>query len=409
MKKMICLGLTFVLLVSALAAVSAETVKYGSTGETVRLVQTKLKNLGYYHEAIDGSFGQALYTALWWFQKDKGLKVDGIAGTSTQIALGIIGGSGSQSAAGSLAYGAKGAAVLRLQIALKAAGYYQDALDGNYSDSTFTAVWQYQRDKGLSPDGIAHAQVQSMLNVNSVTPAPPVQPGGVSFKVGSSGEMVKAIQTALHNLGYFKDTVNGIYGDSTFTAVWQFQRDKGLERDGIAGAGTLEMLGIGYSQSAAVQLPSGKVLAFGSSGEYVSVLQAGLKNLGYFKGTVDGKFGNSTYEAVWWFQRNNGLEVDGKVSMTTWSVLFSGGAGGSSSGGAVSGTLRYGDQGLAVLALQTRLKDLKYNPGTLDGIFGQNTLIAVRAFQQNNFLTADGVAGSRTLNALNSSSAVTNP
>lgn len=327
---MICLGLTFVLLVSALAAVSAETVKYGSTGETVRLVQTKLKDLGYYHEAIDGSFGQALYTALWWFQKDKGLKVDGIAGTNTQIALGIIGGSGSQSAAGSLKYGAKGAAVLRLQIALKAAGYYQDALDGNYSDSTFTAVWQ-------------------------------------------------------------------------------FQRDKGLERDGIAGAGTLEMLGIGYSQSAAVQLPGGKVLAFGSSGEYVSVLQAGLKNLGYFKGTVDGKFGNATYEAVWWFQRNNGLEVDGKVSTTTWSVLFSGGAGGSSSGGAVSGTLRYGDQGLAVLALQTRLKDLKYNPGTLDGIFGQNTLIAVRDFQQNNFLTADGVAGSRTLNALNSSSAVTNP
>ena len=46
MKKMICLGLTFVLLVSALAAVSAETVKYGSTGETVRLVQTKLKDLG---------------------------------------------------------------------------------------------------------------------------------------------------------------------------------------------------------------------------------------------------------------------------------------------------------------------------------------------------------------------------
>ena len=67
-----------------------------------------------------------------------------------------------------------------------------------------------------------------MLNVNSIKPAPPVQPGGVAFKVGSSGEMVKAIQTALHNLGYFKETVNGIFGDSTFTAVWQFQRDKGL-------------------------------------------------------------------------------------------------------------------------------------------------------------------------------------
>ena len=151
------------------------------------------------------------------------------------------------------------------------------------------------------------------------------------------------------------------------------------------------------------------MLAFGSSGEYVRVLQTGFKNLGYYKGTADGKFSNSTYDAVWWFQKNNNLVVDGKVDTTTWYVLFGGDAGGSSSGGVVSGTLRYGDQGKAVLAPQTRLKYLKYKPGGLDGIFRQNTLIAVRDFQQNNRLTVDGIAGSQTLNALNSSSAVTKP
>ena len=86
--------------------------------------------------------------------------------------------------------------------------------------------------------------------------------------------------------------------------------------------------------------------------------------------------------------------------------MFGGGAG---SSGTVSGTLRYGDTGNTVLVLQKRLLALKYQPGKLDGIFGQNTYNAVRDFQQNNKLTVDGVAGTRTLNALNSPYAVTKP
>ena len=407
MKKKLCLVLTFVLLLSALTA-SAAAVKHGSKGETVRQVQTALKNLGYYKGDVDGIFGDALFTAVWWFQKDKGLPVDGVAGSETQMALGLISSpdSGSQSVVGSLAYGAKGAAVLNLQIALQGAGYYKDALDGNYFDSTFTAVWQYQRDHGLSPDGIANPQVLSMLNLTNISPAPAVLLGGVSFRVGSSGEIVRAIQTALYKLGYFKDAVNGVYGDSTFTAVWQFQRDKGLARDGVAGAKTLEMLGIGYTQSASVPFPENRVLSFGNSGEYVRTLQIGLKNLGYYKGSADGKYGNSTYQAVWWFQKNNNLVVDGKVNSYTWGVLFGGGGG---SGGTVSGSLRYGDTGNAVLVLQKRLLALKYQPGTPDGIFGQNTYNAVRDFQQNNKLMVDGVAGTSTLNALDSPNAITKP
>ena len=405
MRKKLCLALAFVLLLSTIGA-SAATVKHGSSGDTVRQVQAALKNLGYYNGDVDGVFGDALYTAVWWYQKDNGLAADGVAGTKTQIALGLVGGSGSQSVTGSLAHGAKGVEVFRLQTALKNAGYYNGALDGEYFDSTFTAVWQYQRDHGLLPDGIANSQVLSMLDVNSITTAPAVQLGGTSFKVGSSGDMVKAIQTALNKLGYFTEAVDGVYGDSTFTAVWKFQRDRGLVQDGVAGAKTLEMLGIGYTQSASVLFPEGRVLSFGSSGEYVRILQTGLKNLGYFKGTVDGKFGDSTYQAVWWFQQNNGLVYDGKVNSYTWNVLFGGGAG---SSGTVSGTLRYGNAGDAVLALQKRLAALKYLPGKLDGIFGQNTYNAVRDFQQNNKLTVDGVAGTRTLNALNSPYAVTKP
>jgi len=56
--------------------------------------------------------------------------------------------------------------------------------------------------------------------------------------------------------------------------------------------------------------------------------------------------------------------------------------------------------GAAVLDLQQRLKDLGYAPGRLDGVFGDATAAAVRAFQGDAGLLVDGVVGSRTRAAL---------
>jgi len=59
-----------------------------------------------------------------------------------------------------------------------------------------------------------------------------------------------------------------------------------------------------------------------------------------------------------------------------------------------------GDQGESVRALQQRLKDYGYYTGSVDGIYGQGTYDAVRRFQLNNGLTADGIAGDATISAL---------
>ena len=71
-----------------------------------------------------------------------------------------------------------------------------------------------------------------------------------------------------------------------------------------------------------------------------------------------------------------------------------------------STVLRRGAKGAEVEALQTRLKELGYYTGSVDGDFGNNTQNAVKAFQKQNGLTADGVVGAQTANMLNSSSAV---
>lgn len=63
-------------------------------------------------------------------------------------------------------------------------------------------------------------------------------------KIGSTGEEVKSIQTALSNRGYYKGNIDGIYGTGTKNAVLSFQKDNGLSADGIAGKQTLKALGI---------------------------------------------------------------------------------------------------------------------------------------------------------------------
>lgn len=63
------------------------------------------------------------------------------------------------------------------------------------------------------------------------------------------------------------------------------------------------------------------VVAWGSKGEDVRKVQQKLKEYGYYSGPVDGVFAKETYDAVVWFQRKNGLAVDGAVGPSTAAAL----------------------------------------------------------------------------------------
>lgn len=61
---------------------------------------------------------------------------------------------------------------------------------------------------------------------------------------------------------------------------------------------------------------------------------------------------------------------------------------------------KYGSRGSEVTQIQTKLKRWGYYNGNIDGIFGSQTLSAVKLFQKKNGLAVDGIAGTKTLNAM---------
>ena len=75
--------------------------KYGSRGEEVRTIQTKLKRWGYYSGNVDGIYGSGTLAAVKKFQQKNGLKVDGIAGKNTLEAMGIFNSSSNSSTSSS--------------------------------------------------------------------------------------------------------------------------------------------------------------------------------------------------------------------------------------------------------------------------------------------------------------------
>ena len=73
----------------------AAVYRQGSSGSTVRTIQQKLKNWGYYKGSVDGIFGSKTKEAVKYFQRKNGLTADGIVGAKTLKALGMSSGSGS--------------------------------------------------------------------------------------------------------------------------------------------------------------------------------------------------------------------------------------------------------------------------------------------------------------------------
>ena len=206
-------------------------------------------------------------------------------------------------------------------------------------------------------------------------------------------------------LGYYTSRLDGVYLEDDITAVRTFQKANGLTVDGKAGY--LTQLALYSSTAIRGDLGTATIAAtmrYGDSGDSVTTLQNRLIELGYLVGTADGRFGTSTKAALVAFQIANSLTRDGVAGEKTQTVLYSNSA--VKNKVTASTTLKQGTVSDAVKALQSRLIALGYLTGTADGNFGVKTSLALIAFQKNNGLSGDGIAGASTLAKINSLNAV---
>ena len=226
------------------------------------------------------------------------------------------------------------------------------------------------------------------------------------IRENSSGATVSKVQTELKALGYYYGQITGNAGPKTVAAIKSFQSKNGLTADGIAGPQTIAKIDAAYEAKGGSSSGSGSSasgLKLNSKGTDVRNLQQDLTTLGYYWAEITGNFGAKTETAVKRFQEENGLTADGVAGTKTLNAIAAAVArkgGTPASGGSAGTTLKLNSQGTKVSQLQTDLKQLGYYYAEITGNFGAKTEAAVKAFQKAKGLTADGVAGTKTLNAI---------
>lgn len=154
--------------------------KYGSRGDEVIQIQTKLKRWGYYNGNIDGIYGSQTQEAVRYFQRKNGLAVDGIAGPKTLAAMGITSSSSNSSSSSSntsnvnllarLIYGEARGEPYTGQVAVGAvvmnrvkSSSFPNSISGViYQSGAFDAVRDGQIN--LTPDATAKKAAQDAIN-----------------------------------------------------------------------------------------------------------------------------------------------------------------------------------------------------------------------------------------------------
>jgi peptidoglycan hydrolase-like protein with peptidoglycan-binding domain len=163
------------------------------------------------------------------------------------------------------------------------------------------------------------------------------------FRQGNKGPEITVIQERLQQLGYYNQYPDGNFGPGTRNAIIQFQQEKGLVPDGIAGSETIaELFRSGrqnqfqtydipsinpdvdtqtFSASRRTDVLQRDVLQRGDRGSRVRRLQERLSDQGFYPGSIDGIFGSQTERAVRQFQRSKGLYPSGVANSDTLTAL----------------------------------------------------------------------------------------
>jgi peptidoglycan hydrolase-like protein with peptidoglycan-binding domain len=326
--------LPLALTLSVLGAVSSVlALERGDQGPSVRNLQQRLQQAGFYQAPVTQIYDFPTEDAVRRFQKASNLPVDGIVGATTLQKLDNWRTST-----------ASNQTPKPTSVATASTSGKKPTTTSTSAKTTLTATTQ--TDKRRNPNFLGK---------------------------GDEGENVKLLQQRLRVAGFYYGNATGIYGPITEEAVKRFQEAYKLDVDGVVGPATLNKLppsNIGYGEETPKRVVDKDKLRIGDRGEAVRVLQEQLIRAGYLQGEPNGYFGPYTKDAVRRFQDANYLAASGVAGPTTRAKLY----------GSVNN--KASKSQFSVLEIQRRLQEKGFYKGQLNGVMADDTKKAIKQAQE---------------------------
>lgn len=307
-----------------------DIVVRGEHSELIPEVQAKLMELWYMDpdEPTD-YFGSITESAIKAFQRRNELDVNGRLDEATYKQLMSV-----DAKVYMTELGDEGDDVVDIQSRLFELGYLVDYSRGIFGETTEDAVVEFQEANTLTADGkVGKATKEALYSPDAI---------GKGYAIGDVGDEIETYQKRLQELGYLTTEPDGVFGKDTQIAVKRFQSQNDLIENGYLGPSTREKL---MSDNAV-----GNALHYGMQGSDVQNVQQRLYELNYLRAKdINGYYTSLTEKAVKLFQKNCGIQQDGKVGRFTMSRLFAddapkasspvsgGGNGGGNNGGGSGG------------------------------------------------------------------------
>ena len=445
-----------------LYAAKYRPLEKGDTGDDVKALQDRLTELGYYNGKISGKYLEGTYYAIHTFQNVNGLTVTGIADFKTlellydaekalpkqaptptpapvptpapaQNTVKQAAGDGAATNASlnveftkKLQRGSTGSKVKQLQTRLTELGFYTGPVSGNFMNQTRDAVSAFQQHNAITVDGIVGKETWNMIfnsqdvSDASATPKPTPVPTPIPYAVtvdvknqvvtvygrdDNGGytnvvrQMICSTGTTSHPSDLGDWTLNGATARWATFPKWGGGWAQYWTRinSGIAFHSVL------YNTTNTMDLATGSYYALGSRASHgcirlpVADAKWVYENLG--KGVVvtitnklpsDPELTQSLKPAP--------LDKSRMLPKATPAPTAPPVYNGSEEPPMPFRTLKKGVKGEDVYWLQMKLTELGYYKGTVTGGYYGGTINAVKAYQKDHGLKADGIAGKTTQN-----------
>ncbi|MGB3532338.1 MAG: peptidoglycan-binding protein [Microcoleaceae cyanobacterium] len=379
----------------------------GDRGPGVKDLQKRLKQLGFFDAHTTGYFGSITRHAVIEFQKQCSIAATGLVTEDTLAALNArdIDPNYRHSAAllpaQFLQVGDVGATVGLLQQRLQELGYYYGLITESYSSETAAAVGEFQMNNGIEPTGMVDpttsAYIKEQLTTASV-PHPDRNPENASQylqrKLRSQGHPNPDVKEQL-DLEHPQDQVNSpkthpVKPTESLNIATQYQQ---TQVKPLIQSASLPRRNVPTHPLRVTET----FLGLGDTGNAVRSIQRKLRQLNYYNGPINGWYDPATEQAVIRFQRANQISQTGVVGPTTQTYLFNAQSPSipveeeqtqsetqTQINSSRSNPLNqnYNIPSARVKALQQRLSIQGLYNGPIDGVYNNQTQIAVNSAQR---------------------------